>query len=202
MPELHGLPPGRTGRLWLRRRLATAERGAALLDRKLRILRAEQERLRELVGRTGPRWAAACAAADTWLVRAAILSGQRGIRLSTGGEPARVTLNWQTVMGVRYPAAAERSPAARSAVTQSGTVALSEAASAYAEAVHAGVAHAAATAALRAVDGEIEATFRRLRAIADRWIPRLEEALGELTQRLEEVERDETARLRWATRRH
>ncbi|HSO55578.1 MAG TPA: V-type ATPase, D subunit, partial [Actinomycetes bacterium] len=46
------VPPGRAGRLWLRGRLATAERGLDLLDRKLRILRREQERLRLLERRT------------------------------------------------------------------------------------------------------------------------------------------------------
>lgn len=38
-------PPGRAGRLRLRHSLDVAERGADLLERKLRILRAEHERL-------------------------------------------------------------------------------------------------------------------------------------------------------------
>lgn len=48
-----GVPPGRAGRLWLRRRLAAAERAVELLERKLRILRAEQDRLALLAQRTG-----------------------------------------------------------------------------------------------------------------------------------------------------
>ena len=77
------VPPGRAGRLWLRGRLATAERGLDLLDRKLRILRREQERLRLLERRTGEELRRRCGDADRWLLRAALLGGQRGLRLGT-----------------------------------------------------------------------------------------------------------------------
>jgi len=197
MIELRGLPPGRAGRLWLRRRLATAERGATLLDRKLRVLRGEQERLRGVVEQTGAAWAAACHTANLWLVRAAMLGGQREIRLAISGAPATATLTWKAVMGVSCPDGSEV-VVADSPARGGGTSALGEAASAYRLAVDAAVAHAAAAGALRAVEAEINTTFRRLRAISEHWIPRLQEALAELTQRLEETERDETARMRWA----
>jgi V/A-type H+-transporting ATPase subunit D len=105
-------------------------------------------------------------------------------------------------MGVRYPSSpdcrpAEFGPADRGA----GNAALLEAAAAYRSALQAGVAHAAAAAAARTVDAEIAETSRRLRAIADRWIPRTEEALRELIQRLEDIELAENVRLRIHRRR-
>ena len=45
MALLARIPPGRAGRMWLRRRLATAERGREQLDRKLRILLPDLQRL-------------------------------------------------------------------------------------------------------------------------------------------------------------
>ena len=42
MSTVRRVPPGRAGRLWLQHRLAVAQRGADLLDQKLRILRSEQ----------------------------------------------------------------------------------------------------------------------------------------------------------------
>jgi V/A-type H+/Na+-transporting ATPase subunit D len=65
-------------------------------------------------------------------------------------------------------------------------------------ALQAGVAHAAAREACRIVDAEVVEARRRLRALTDRWVPRLETALTELTRQLEETERAETVRMRWA----
>src|SRR6266566_9507160 len=83
------VPPGRAGRLWLRGRLQVAERGLDLLDRKLRILRREHERLALLAQRTGEAWEHACREAETWLLRAALLSGQRALRLSAASPAAK-----------------------------------------------------------------------------------------------------------------
>ncbi|MFD0746175.1 V-type ATP synthase subunit D [Phytohabitans flavus] len=58
--------------------------------------------------------------------------------------------------------------------------------------------HAAAAAAYRAISAEVTATQRRRRALTQRWIPRLDEALRDQTQRLEEAERAEAIRIRWA----
>lgn len=199
MAELRGLPPGRSGRMWVRRRLTTARRGAALLDRKLRILRAEQTRLRELTTRTGHEWDQACAEAERWLLRAAMIGGERELRLSTAESALQVRLEFQSVMGVRYPASADliaADPVAGAHVP--GTAAIRVASPAYLDALAAGVRHAAATTALRQVNAEVAGTSQRLRAISDRWIPRLEAALADVTQRLDETERDETTRLRWA----
>jgi V/A-type H+-transporting ATPase subunit D len=73
-----------------------------------------------------------------------------------------------------------------------------EAAAAYRDALAAAAAHAAAAAAGRILAAEIAATRRRLHAVTDRWVPRLEDALRERVHRLAEDELAETVRLRWA----
>jgi V/A-type H+-transporting ATPase subunit D len=65
-------------------------------------------------------------------------------------------------------------------------------------ALDAAARHAAAAAAVRTVDDEVRATRFRLRAVQDRWIPRLEQALAEVTFTIEELERADAARLRLA----
>jgi V/A-type H+-transporting ATPase subunit D len=51
---------------------------------------------------------------------------------------------------------------------------------------------------LTTVDAEVALTRRRLRAINDRWLPRLEASLATLNRDLDESEREQTFRLRWA----
>jgi V/A-type H+-transporting ATPase subunit D len=192
------VPPGRAGRLWLRGRLATAERGLDLLDRKLRILRREQERLRLLERRTGEELRRSCDDADRWLLRAALGGGQRGLRLGTPSERASVTIAWRDTMGIRYPAEASCALPEPSPPPPAAAAALGPAADAYRAALAAAVAHAAATAAVRVVGEEVAATSQRLRAIQDRRIPRLQAALVELELSLDELEQADNARLRRA----
>jgi V/A-type H+-transporting ATPase subunit D len=195
------VPPGRAGRLWLQHRLGTAERAVTLLDRKLRILRIEQERFRMLAERTGAQWTAASRTAESWLARAAALGGQREIRLAMPAGPALATVRYSAVMGVRYPVEATcQPPDAVAGGRPAGTAALIEADRAYRDALRAAVAHAAADAARRTVEAELAETRRQLHAISDRWVPSLHRALHELSERLEEAERAETVRLRWARR--
>ncbi|MEU8233246.1 V-type ATP synthase subunit D [Actinoplanes sp. NPDC048967] len=198
MAELR-VPPGRAGRLWLGDRLATARRAATLLDHKLHVLRTERERLVLTADRTRTRWIAVQREADLWLTRAAVLGGQREIRFGTAEHLAEVTLTWDAVMGVRYPGEAVCALPAEPAGSRSpGTAALIEATVAHGRALRAAVEHAAATAACRIIETETRETRRRLHAIADRWIPRLESALRGLDERLEEAERSEAVQLRWA----
>lgn len=192
------VPPGRAGRLWMARRLGTAQRAVSLLDRKLRILRTEQERFTLLAQRTAARWLAAREDAERWLLRATLLGGQREVRLSTAMPDAEVEVRFATVMGARYPAeahcrAAEPPPGAR----DPGTAAMLVARRAYQVALEAAVAHAAAIGAQRVIEVEVAETRRRLHAISDRRIPALQADLHDLDQRLEEAERAETVRLRW-----
>lgn len=192
-------PPGRAGRLWLLRRLATARLAADLLDRKLRILHGEQDRLRALARDTGAAWRAAWRAADVWGARVALLGGRRELRLAAAPSPSEVAVEWTVVMGLRYPAKATCRPATSPAGARGpGTAATVEAAAAYRKALDAAMAHAAAANAYRAVSAEVAATRRRRRALTQRWIPRLENALRDLAQRLEETESAEGVRTRWA----
>jgi V/A-type H+-transporting ATPase subunit D len=194
------MPPGRAGRLWLQRRLAVARRAATLLDQKLRILRHEQERLDLLVRRTGPAWERTCGEAETWLLRSVLIGGQRAVRHATGESLAEVSVNWTSAMGLRYAAeAVYLAPAADAGAGTVGSAAPVRARTAYAEALDAAVRHAAAQAALRSVEAEMAGTRRRLRAVEDRWIPRLEAALAKVRLELSEAERTEKVRLRWVS---
>jgi V/A-type H+/Na+-transporting ATPase subunit D len=192
------VPPGRAGRLWLRDRLATAERSLDLLDRKLRLLHREQERLRLLERRTGAELGRTCRDAQTWLLRAAVLGGQRSLRLAAGGQPAAVTVAWRHTMGLRYPTEADCAFPEPAPPPVAGTAALGPAAAAHRAALAAAVRHAAATAAVRLVGEEVTATRQRLRAVQDRRIPGLRAALAELELSLDEQEQADHARLRRA----
>jgi V/A-type H+/Na+-transporting ATPase subunit D len=190
------VPPGRAGRLWLVRRLQVARRGADLLDRKLLILTGELARLREAAARTAEDWNRCCADAEQWLLRAGMLGGQRAVRLAADGQAADVTIAYRLVMGVRYPASAEcLAPASAGwdGLTLTGTR------HAHGAALSAAVRHAAAAEAVRVMEAEVRATRYRLRAVRDRWIPRLEQALTEVTLAIEEQELADAARLRLAT---
>jgi V/A-type H+-transporting ATPase subunit D len=199
MPDIGAVPPGRAGRLWLRQRLAAARRGADLMDRKVRVLRERRDRFQALAQRTQTQWERAGRAADGWLLRAALVGGERELWLCAATTPAQVEVTWESVMGVACPVAvtcALPEPAADERSPGSGAVV--EAGRAVRAAVRAAAAHAAAAATVRVLDAEMVQTRRRLRAITTGRIPRLEAALGTVTAQLEEGERAELMRLRWA----
>lgn len=193
------VPPGRAGRMWLLGRLHSAERGLDLLDRKLRILRREQQRAHQTVEHTAAEWRHLCAEAETWLLRAALLAGQRALRQAMPDEVALAQVTWTVVMGVRHPQqAAVRCGLPAPDTATVGSAALVEAAGAYRDALGAAARHAAADETARRLDAEVDATGRRLRAIEDRWIPRLRTALHRTELDLEELDHAESIRLRWA----
>jgi V/A-type H+-transporting ATPase subunit D len=195
MVELRRVPPGRAGRLWLTSRLQAAQRASDLLDRKVRVLRQERERFGLLEDQTRARWRASWRTADVWALRAAMVAGSRDLRLSTPAGRARVEVTWATVMGVRYPAEVScELPRLEGSDRSPSSAALVEAAAAGRDAIEAAAAHGAAAAACRAIDAEMDDTRRRSRAINDRWIPRLAEALSRVTRSLDETEREETVR--------
>ncbi|HEX6872248.1 MAG TPA: V-type ATP synthase subunit D [Micromonosporaceae bacterium] len=203
MADLRRVPPGRAGRLWLIDRLHSGRLAIDLLDRKVRILRTEQERFALLAARTREHWQQAWREADQWGLRAAVIAGVREVRLTAPPTLAQVDVAWASVMGVRYPAeaACRLAEGAGGAARPPASAALVESAAAYRRALAAGVACAAAEAACRVVDAEIAATRRRLRAIEDRWVPRLEAALSALNRQLDETERADIFRLRWTAAR-
>jgi V/A-type H+/Na+-transporting ATPase subunit D len=189
------VPPGRAGRLWLTRRLAVARRGADLLDRKLRILQEETVGLADVAARTAAEWDRYCAEAERWLLRASMLGGERAIRLAAEGSAADVTITYGVIMGVRHPDGATCLVPPSQAWDGPALAATRQA---HGRALAAAVRHAAAAEALRVVEAEALATRYRLRAVRNRWIPRLEQALAEVSLALEEQELADTARLRLA----
>ncbi len=200
MADLRRMPPGRAGRLWLTDRLAAAQHAGSLLDRKLRILLAERERAAMRERGTREAWLDSSERAREWLARAAALGGDRALRRARTGRYANVELTWTTVMGLSYPAAAGyRPPDDDAAMPPDGTAALIEARAAARRAASDALDYAVARAAVRAIDAELATTRQRLRAITDRWTPRLEHAYAQLAQQLEEAERSELVQLRWAT---
>jgi V/A-type H+/Na+-transporting ATPase subunit D len=197
--RLRGLPPGRAGLTWLVRRRDVATRGGDLLERKLRILLAEEQDYAMLAERTETEWSDAVRDLERWMLRSAMISGERGARLASDGGAGEVEITWTLTMGVRYPSsAAWWAPERPVGGFPPDSTALVHARPAAERAVRAGVDHAVAVAAHEAVRAEIATTRRQLRALRERWIPRLQEAHAGLVVALDDQEHDEHVRLRWA----
>ena len=202
MSGVRGVPPGRAGRTWLSRRVRTAQHGASLLDRKLRILRREQHRFRDRADTAGARWARVLEGAEQWALRSVLLGGSAALRPPYDDPPAGVRVDWSAVMGARFPAAARLElPGHRRDGPLPASSAVVCATAAYREALVAAVDAAVALAAARVLDDEVAATRFRLRAVQDRWVPRLERAATTLDLALAEAEGAEAVRLRLAVSR-
>ena len=195
------VPPGRSGRPWLAHRLALARRGAEVLDQKRRVLLAEVQRSSELVRATRARWEEAQREATRWLSRAVLLGGERQLRLAAGyvTEAADVRIGWRHSMGVVFPGEADvRVPELPDLSALGMSAALLEAGASHRRAVEAALRYAAAQVAHRRLSEELRLTVRRLRATEKRWIPLHEQALATLELVLDEGEREDAARTRWA----
>lgn len=190
------IPPGRAGRLWLDRRLAAAHRAADLLDRKLRILQAELADLQGAAESTGRDWLELAGAADRALLIAAVLGGQRAIRLAMSPGNAGVELTFAVTMGITHPVGASYVSPPGPEPWTGQTV--EQARRAHRAALAAAVRHAAASRAVAMVAAESTATRHRLRAVKDRLIPVLEQARVQVVLAIDELERSDAARLRRA----
>lgn len=190
------VPPGRAGRLWLRGRLAAAERAAGLLERKARVLHDELRGRVEVAERSALDWATAVRDADEWTLRAAILAGERGLLQSAEPLPARVDVAWTTLMGVRYPDYVDCCWPDDPGRRVPSSAAHSSASRAYHRALEAAVHRATTEAAVRVLTTELATTNRRVRALRRRWIPALREELAHVDLRLEELDRDEAVGIR------
>lgn len=195
------IPPGRAGRLWLRERLAVARNAADLLEHKRRELEVELQRVRTIAGQRERAWREAVHEGERWLERFDATGAQRSMRLAAAldGDLAEVRLEWQQVMGVRYPTDyTVRFPAEPRVQSLEGGAALVPALAAYRRAVDAAVAHAVARTALARIRADIDRTTRRLRALRLRAIPAHERALAALEIALDEKDRDDAVAARWA----
>lgn len=198
MASTISIPPGRSGRMWLRRRIATAEQGRDQLDRKLRILVPEQQRLRLQAARMRRGWEDACAEAGTWLLRATLLGGQDTLRAMTPAATVDVEITWTTATGLTYPSDATLVGPPADPPGPAGNAAIEPAAAGFRAALLAGVRTAAAEEAVRRIQAEIALTRRRLRALEKRWLPRLQDALAHLELSLEQGEQEDAIRMRRA----
>jgi vacuolar-type H+-ATPase subunit D/Vma8 len=196
-------PPGRTGRLWLLRRLAVARRGHDVLEQKQRALRRELDRLDGLLDAARREWEERARASELWWQRAAVLAGERPLALacaSVRGQ-AEVKLVWHNALGVVYPYEATVALPIGELFPSGGSAALGYAAQVHRGALEAAVQLGATELAYRRTASELHATTQRLRAIERRWIPEHEEALRQLELALDEDDREEAARVRWVIRR-
>jgi V/A-type H+-transporting ATPase subunit D len=191
-------PPGRAGRPWLARRLDVATRGAELLDDKQRALLRERARLVPAVAEAREQWRRLAGEAELWLVRAALLGGERQLALATPDDdaPASVIVRWQTVLGVTCPVDAQVSGPPPGGAAIAGSAAIIEAAAAHRRALESAARAAVAIRALTLIETELRATSLRRNAIRHRWIPAHERALTDLDAALEESEREDAARVR------
>ncbi|MGQ4420167.1 V-type ATP synthase subunit D [Streptomyces sp. SAS_269] len=196
------VPVGRAGRLRLRRGLATAERGADLLERKLRLLLDREGAARAAAGEAGRVWRERLAEADTWLVRGLLLGGERAPAEAAPADRARVGVRWDALMGVRHPAALSWTDPVRAPEEPAPpNTALAHAETAYRAAVRAAAEHAVHRAAAELLAAEAARTRQRVRALRRHWIPRLRRELAAVELALEEAEHEEAVRRRWAATR-
>ncbi|MFJ7176006.1 V-type ATP synthase subunit D [Streptomyces massasporeus] len=196
-------PPGRAGRLRLRHSLDVAERGADLLEQKLRILRSEHQRLLRAEQEAARAWRDLLAEAESWLLRGLLLGGEQAVASAAEGiDAAELTVRWATSMGVRHPAAVSLSvPGRPPTAAGPANTALAHAEAACRRAVRAAAEYAAARTAAELVGAEVGSTRHRVRALRRHWIPRLREALGQSDLALEQAEHEDNVRRRWAARR-
>ena len=193
-------PPGRAGRLWLVGRLEVARRGADVLDQKRQALLRERERLAVLLASAETEWNRCAREAVDANARALAAAGERRLRLTAigNGERADVTFAERNVLGTSSPQLETiRLPETKDQPARGGP-AVALAAAVHGRALRAAAAYAATRAGYEAVTRELAATTRRLRAIERRWIPQHERALARLELALDESERDDIARVRWA----
>jgi V/A-type H+-transporting ATPase subunit D len=193
-------PPGRAGRLRLRHSLAVALRGADLLEKKLRILRTEHQRLVQAEEACSAAWREQLREAETWLLRGLVLSGEHALHSAAAVlAPADVTVGWTASMGVRHPSGISCTVPERAASAAApGNTALVHAEAAYRQAVRAAADYACARVAARIVGAEVTSTSQRVRALQRHWIPRLQEALAHADLALEQSEHEDSVRRRWA----
>ncbi|MEU6973185.1 V-type ATP synthase subunit D [Kitasatospora aureofaciens] len=192
-------PPGRAARLRLRHSLDVALRGADLLDRKLRVLLERHRRLRQDEEAALAQWRESLTAAQTWLLRGLLVSGEGALAAAALADRADVVVEWTVSMGVRHPAGVSCTDATRAAHEPApGNTALVHAETAYRTAVRAAAAYAAHRTAARLVGEEAARTRRRVRALRKHWIPHLTAELAAVEQAVEQAEHEDAVRRRWA----
>ena len=194
------VPPGRTGRPWLLHRLAVARAGADVLEEKRRTLLRRRDELALEAAEARLEWDRLAREAASSHQRALVLSGARRLRLAAfyGGGQAAVSVRHRHLLGVTVPDGAEVDFTEPVDLVPLGvTLPLALAAGVHRQALEEAARYACVREAHRRVSEESRSTARRLRAIEQRWIPRHEEALARLELTLDELEREDSGRVRW-----
>ncbi|WP_296666396.1 V-type ATP synthase subunit D [Demequina sp.] len=187
---------GRAARLRVQRLLTVARHGVDLLERKQRIVAAEHERLLLVADGLRIAWEESARDALVWTDRAAALDGWVAIEAAAPPQGATVQVQVARVMGVEFPDDGVADVPAHRRTGGSST--LRYAADAMTAAIEAAISYAAVRRATVIVAAELVATRTRRRAIEHRWIPHLEGELVRIERGLEELEREENLRVRWA----
>ena len=197
------VPPGRSGRVWLVRRLGVARRGHDVLEQKRRALHRRLELLDAALVGTRREWEESARMAEIWWQRAAVLAGERPLELARAlaPRPADVRLTWRNALGVVYPSDVTVTLPIGELFPSGGSSALTFAAQAHRRALEAAAQIGATELAHGRTARELQVTTQRLRALERRWIPEPEQALLQLELALDEVEREEASRIRWLARR-
>lgn len=189
------IPPGRAGRLRLKHRLAVAERGADLLEQKLRALTAELADRRAAMAAADREWQELALRAREWDDRAAVLGGRRAFDAAVPSAPSRAAIGWRTSMGVRFPAASRCDLPDRRPDEQTPEVAaLIAAEAAFRLALPAGLQAAVEQAAVGELQAAVTATRHQVRALRRHWIPALATALADMEAALEQGDHEDTVR--------
>ncbi len=196
-------PAGRAGRLWLGRRLDVAHRADNVLDQKRRALQRALHEAERLCEQARGEWEPVARDAERWWQRAAILAGERVLDLALHGveRPARLRLAWTHTLGVEHPGEPRIDLPPTPSFPAGGSAALAYAAQAHGRALDAAAQLGAAQLVRDRTATELARTTLRLRALERRWIPAHERALRDLELELDERDREEAARTRWAIRR-
>jgi V/A-type H+-transporting ATPase subunit D len=172
-----------------------ARRGAELLAEKQRALLRERARLEPLVAQARSDWEQRAGEAERWLARAAMLGGERQVAFAPT-MLAQLTMSWRTILGVRCPADPQlKLPPERELVRAGASAAVYSAATAHRRALEAAVNVGVAERALGLIQTDLRATTLRRVAIERRWIPAHERPLAALELSLDEVEREDSARV-------
>jgi len=186
-------PAGRAGRLWLRHRIAVADRGASELERKVQLVSNEVRRRKAQVDQNRARWRSACEEAEHWMLRAGFVGGIDSVREAQSA-PVNVAIVWATTMGVRHPDHATIEPPVTPDVATSAAV--MQAREAFTVALLASADVATAQSALAMLESDLLKTRRRARVLRRHWLPRLQAQLHALEFTLEQAEQEDQARLR------
>ncbi|OYP19861.1 hypothetical protein CFC35_00210 [Streptomyces sp. FBKL.4005] len=186
----------------MRRSLATAVRGADLLERKLRLLLDRERTVRRGAEDADRVWRETLAEAEAWLLRGVLLGGESALAEAAPADRAGVDVRWSVLMGVRHPAAVDWSDAVRSPSERTPpNTALAHAERAFRAAARAAADLAVHTAAAELLAAEAERTRQRVRSLRRHWIPRLRDQLTAAELALEAAEHEEAVRRRWAATR-